>query len=138
QLEEMEKNSKLIDNYVIETIQGYLKELDPNSFKNYLNDTLHSIRTKGYSYNQAMDFFYMALCTLKNFIIERSVESKFKDTTFIEEMKDFRNIEECIDFMVNSLQFYKENMQKNHTTTNKRYIDGILKSIDSNIEDVTL
>lgn len=137
-LEAFEDNDEALDTCVIKTIQSYLTELNPDNFKEYLYNTLESVKTNGYSYDQTFDFFQTVLAILKSLLLDKSVDNELIHLPLTKIMKRFNNIEECIEFLIESFEAYKEETQKNQTPTNLRHLNKTLKYINDNIETVTL
>ena len=138
QLDKIDRNTRVVDTMVLETVQGYLTELDPDKLSEYLNRILQSIRINGYSYNQTIDFLNMVFCSLKNFFIDKTLNYELKNKSLIEQLKDFKSLEECFNFIDSCFASYRENLISNSNTPNKRNMNAILKYIDDNIEDITL
>lgn len=138
ELEEMESNNNIIEARILEIVQGYLTEFNSQNFIQYLHTTLAYIRKAGYSYNQIIDFFNIILLALKNFFTEKSMDYPLKSVPIAEQLKQFQSLEECIAFIQVNLNKYKETLLQNNSSTNRRYMENILKYIDDYIEDITL
>lgn len=138
ELEEMEKNPKIVDTKVFETAQSYLADLNFENFIEYLTTTLGTIQANRYSYNHTIDYFNMIFYAVKNLFIEKSIDYQLMNDPFTKQLSRFYNLEESISFIQNTLHTYKESIMSNQTPTNRKYMEGIILHIDNNIEDVTL
>ncbi len=138
ELEKREDNPRAVDLKVIETVTGYLNELNPEHLTGYLNKTLAVIRSSGYSYSQATDFFNLVFSAIKDYFIKKPVNYELSNVPITEQLNRFKNLEECISFIETCVNTYKNGIFSGSTATSKKNIENILQYIDRNIKNVTL
>lgn len=138
ELEAMEANTNVVCLNVSETVQSYFNETQPDSLLNYLNNTLFKLRSDGYSFEQAMEFFSTVLLTLKSFMIEKSIDCNLNNSSVQKQLQEFKTLEECIQYIITTLSQYHKKILSTNTPTNRAYMEKILQYIENHIEECTL
>ncbi len=138
ELEEIENNPKAIEPKAIEIVTGYLNNLSQDNLIEYLNKTITSIRSNGYSHSQTADYFNLVFCALKDFFIKKEFRYELDNIPITEQLGRFNTLEECITFIESSVNAYKNALFSASTPANRRNMENILQFINNNIEKVTL